>query len=304
MTALRTTFIGWGGCACRHAAILANLDQVQLVGSGNRGLAKAEPFTQQYAGGRARTYVEFEPMFAELDLDLVYICLPPHARGRAVELACQHGVHVLIEKPIALKRFFLGEPVQIFSMQDNRFHGDVEGYTSDDASGPTIRCELGGLAVLAATNGAILHGWKYDWRLMLPGLTADFADANHTVFHDTRPVGPDAAALAETVAGDTNMVLAETLDLLAAIRDRRPTAAPIGEGMRGLRLALAASQSAQRNTPVDPAVSPAGQDWISTSGTPRTSRIGSLVENLLAAQSAWLRAYSSLPQCYPISTGT
>ena len=41
-------------------------------------------------------------MFAELGLDVVYICLPPYAHGREVELACEHGVHFLIEKPIAL----------------------------------------------------------------------------------------------------------------------------------------------------------------------------------------------------------
>jgi predicted dehydrogenase len=32
----------------------------------------------------------------------VYICLPPFAHGSEVELACRHGAHLLIEKPIAL----------------------------------------------------------------------------------------------------------------------------------------------------------------------------------------------------------
>jgi predicted dehydrogenase len=332
MTSLRTAFIGCGGFARRHAAILARLDDVQLVGFCNRGLDKAEAFNQVYAGGRAKTYTDYEVMFAELDLDLVYICLPPYAHGREVELACEHGVHFLIEKPIALSlqlaesmaaqvtasrvksqvgfmyrfgeaarqlrqrrppggqagfmvaryacnslhrpwwrdrslsggqlveqaihlldltRFFLGEPVQVFSMQDNLFHGQVEGYTSDDSSGTVIRFVSGGLAVLAATNGAIPNRWDYDWRLMLPGLTADFADANHAVFHDTRPADPGATVPAETVAADTDLYLAETLDLLSAIRDNRPTAVPIEEGLRTLRLALAASQSAQQSHPID-----------------------------------------------------
>jgi predicted dehydrogenase len=340
MTPLRTAILGCGGFARRHAAILAKLDEIQLVGFCNRGLEKAEVFNQQYAGGQARVYTDYEGMFAELDLDLVYICLPPYAHTNEVALACQHGVHFLIEKPIALDmdlaqsmaaqvhasgvksqvgfmfrfgeaarrlkqrlpaegapgvmvaryacnslhkpwwrdkslsggqlveqaihlldmaRFFLGEPVQAYSMQGNLFHSQVEGYTSDDASGTTIRFASGGLAVLAATNGAIPNRWDYDWRLMLPGLTADFSDANHAVFHDTRPLEPGVTAPAETVAGDGDLYLAETLDLLAAIRDDRPTAVPIEEGVRTLRLALAASQAAERNAPVDLAVPASGE---------------------------------------------
>ncbi|MEP7357954.1 MAG: Gfo/Idh/MocA family oxidoreductase [Anaerolineales bacterium] len=332
MTPLRTAILGCGGFARRHAAILAKLEEIELVGFCNQGLEKAEAFNQQYAGGRAQVFGDYEAMFAELALDLVYICLPPYAHGNEVALACQHGAHFLIEKPIALDmalaesmaadvaasgvksqvgfmfrfgeaarqlkqrlpptggagfmvaryacnslhkpwwrqknlsggqlveqaihlldmaRFFLGEPVQVYAMQGNLFHQGVERYTADDASGTTIRFASGGLAVLAATNGAIPNRWEYDWRLMLPGLTADFSDANHAVFHDTRPLEPGKAAPAETVAGDGDLYLAETLDLLAAIRDDRPTAVPIEEGVRTLRLALAASQAAERNAPVD-----------------------------------------------------
>ena len=161
--------------------------------------------------------------------------------GQLVEQA----IHLL-----DLTRYFLGEPTQVFSMQGNLFHRLVEGYTSDDASGTVIQFAAGGLAVLAATNGAIPNRWDYDWRLMLPGLTADFADANHAVFHETQPLAAGAVAPAESVAADVDLYRAETLDLLAAIRDNRPTAVPIEEGVRTLRLALAASQSAQHSLPV------------------------------------------------------
>ena len=46
------------------------------------------------------------------------------------------------------------------------------------------------------------------------------------------------------------MYLAQTLDLLAAIRDDRPLVAPIEEGVRSLALALAATESAMRHAPV------------------------------------------------------
>jgi len=159
-----------------------------------------------------------------------------------------HGFHGAVERTKSTVTVpFLYPSV----VQGNLFHSQVAGYTSDDASGTTIRFASGGLAVLAATNGAIPNRWDYDWRLMLPGLTADFSDANHAVFHDTRPVDPGVTVPAETVASDGDLYLAETLDLLAAIRDNRPTAVPIEEGVRTLRLALAASQAAERNAPVD-----------------------------------------------------
>jgi predicted dehydrogenase len=269
-------------------------------------------------------------MFEELDLDLVYICLPPFAHRDEVELACRHGVHFLIEKPIALTldlaqdmarcvresgvksqvgfmyrygaaarwldqymrdagvgakgfmvaryfcnslhrpwwrdrsksggqlveqvihlvdlaRFFLGEPVRVYSMQDNLFHRDVKDYTVEDASGTVIRFDSGGMAVFAASNGAVPNRWDYDMRVILPGLTADFEDANHAVFHHTDREWPATTS----VASEQDMHLAETLDLLAAIREDRPTAVPIEEGVRSLRLALAAARSAEEDAPVD-----------------------------------------------------
>jgi predicted dehydrogenase len=269
-------------------------------------------------------------MFEELDLDLVYICLPPFAHNNQVELACRHGVHFLIEKPIALTmdlahrmagqvrqsgvksqvgfmfrhgeavlwlkryigetgirglgfltaryfcnslhrwwwrdrsksggqlveqvihlvdlaRFFLGEPVRVYSMQGNLFHGQVQDYTAEDASGTVIRFAFGGMAVFAATNGAIPNRWDSDLRVILPGLTADFEDANHAVFHHT---GGRWAATT-TVAAEKDVHLAETLDLIAAIHDDRPTAVPIEEGVRSLQVVLAAAQSAAQDAPVD-----------------------------------------------------
>src|SRR5687768_5263866 len=102
MAPLRTAIIGCGRFARRHAANLARLDAVELVGFCNRMLAKAVEFNDTYAGGRGLVYADYERMFEELALDLVYICLPPYAHDREVELACRYGVHFLIEKPIAL----------------------------------------------------------------------------------------------------------------------------------------------------------------------------------------------------------
>lgn len=330
MRPLRTGMIGCGHFARKqHAAHLATLEEISLVGFCDQAIENAIAFSEQFAGGKAQVYVDCERMLEELGLDLVYICLPPFAHGNEVALACRHGVHLLIEKPIALTldlawsmveevrksgvksqvgfmwrhgeavrrlraymhaagvegrgfisaRYFcnslhrpwwrdrsksggqlveqiihlvdltralLGEPVRVYSAQDNLFHRDVTDYTVEDASGTVIRFASGGMAVLAASNGAIPNRWDSDVRVCLPGLTADLEDANRGVFHHTAKECPPTV-----VAGEMDAYLAETLDLLAAIRDDRPTAAPMEEGYRSLRLALAAARSAELDAPVD-----------------------------------------------------
>jgi predicted dehydrogenase len=155
----------------------------------------------------------------------------------------------LVEQVIHLfdmARYFLGEPVQVYSVQDNLFHGDVEDYTVEDASATVIRFASGGIGVISATNGAIPNRWEYDWRLVLPGLTADFSNANQAVFHHT----DRAYSSTTTIAAERDLYLAETLDLIAAIREDRNPAVPIEEGVLSLNLVLAAANAAQQNLPV------------------------------------------------------
>lgn len=330
MAPLRTGIIGCGHFARKqHAAHLASLADVQLVGFCDAVAENARAFNRDFGGDQGQVYTDCARMFAELDLDLVYICLPPFAHGNEVALACQHGVHYLIEKPIALTldlaasmvqatrksgvksqvgfmwrhgqavrrlrehigaggaaggfisaryfcnslhrpwwrdrsksggqlveqiihlvdltRFLLGEPARVYSAQENLFHRDVPDYTVEDASGTVIRFASGGLAVLAASNGAIPGRWEGDLRVCLRGLTADLWEPNRGTFYDTARTDPAP----EVMEGGEDPYLAETLDLLAAIREDRDTAAPIEEGYRSLRLALAAARSAELDAPVD-----------------------------------------------------
>jgi predicted dehydrogenase len=330
MKPLRTAIIGCGGIANRHAERLAALADVQLVGFCDRVAARAATYNQRYADGQAQVYEDYERLYEALDLDLVYICLPPFAHGREVELACEQGIHFFIEKPIALTielaesmatwveesgvktqvgfmyrhgeavqwlkrymqdleaaergfltaryfcnslhsgwwrdrsksggqvveqiihlfdlaRFLLGEPVRVYSMQENLFHRDAEGYTVEDASGTVVRFQSGSIGVFAATNGAIPNRWDYDLRVMVSGLTADFDNQNQAVFHHTAGAWPTTTS----IGSEKDVFLAETLDLLAAIREDRPTAVPIQEGVRSLRFVLAAAESAEQDTPID-----------------------------------------------------
>ena len=147
---------------------------------------------------------------------------------------------------IDLTRFFLGEPIKVYSMQDNLFHRSDGEYTSEDSSATVIRFDSGGIATIAATNGAIPNRWDYDWRFFTGDLTANFSDANHAIFHQTTE--KDLPEI--TIAAEDDLYLAETLDLLAAIREDRDPVVPIEEGVLSLKLALAATQAAEEDSPV------------------------------------------------------
>ncbi len=303
------------------------LKEISLVGFCDQAIENALSFNEAFGPGEV--FNNHEQMFGYMDLDLVYICLPPYAHTNEVELACQHGVHFLIEKPIALSmelakqmaeyvrasgvkcqvgfmyrhgdavkwlkdhmrrsmapeagfmiaryacnslhrdwwrdktksggqlveqvihlldmaRFFLGEPCQVYSVQRNLFHTGIKDYTGEDTSATTISFESGGIAVISATNGAIQNRWDYDWRVVLPTITADFTDANHALIHKTNQVW--ASTL--TVASEKDLLMAQALDLITAIREDRTPSVPIEEGVRSLNLALGAVHSAQQDIPI------------------------------------------------------
>ncbi len=142
---------------------------------------------------------------------------------------------------IDLMRHLMGEPETVYSRQGNLFHRDVPDYTVEDVSATVFGFPNGAAGVVYATNGAIPNRWTNDYRLVASNLTADFSDANHAQFTYTQQPGLPA----ETIASDRDFYLAETVDLVNAIRHDGQTRIPIREGARSLDLALAATRSAE-----------------------------------------------------------
>jgi predicted dehydrogenase len=103
MKPLRTGLLGCGGFAHRHAALLASLpEEVELVAFCDRNAPKARAFAEQYTAGRAAVFTQHHALLDQADLTLLIICLPPYGHTDEVELAAARGIHLLIEKPIAL----------------------------------------------------------------------------------------------------------------------------------------------------------------------------------------------------------
>lgn len=94
--------IGCGGIASMHMQVLSRIRDVQLVSFCDIVEDRAREFNAKYAGGAANVYTDFSRMLEREGLDIVYVCLPPFAHSNEVELAAERGIHVFIEKPIAL----------------------------------------------------------------------------------------------------------------------------------------------------------------------------------------------------------
>jgi predicted dehydrogenase len=95
---MRVGILGTGGIAARHAAA-AQAAGLTLVAACGRDAEKTDTFAGRF---RMNPYTEFGRMLAEASLDILIVALPPHAHGGQVEAAAAAGVHLLVEKPIAL----------------------------------------------------------------------------------------------------------------------------------------------------------------------------------------------------------
>src|SRR5919106_4111518 len=103
MKRLHTAILGCGGFANRHAQnLIALSEEIELAAFCDHHDYNAREFSEKYTEGKASIFTDPQDMFEKAGLDLVVICLPPFAHTDEVELAAQHGVHILIEKPIAL----------------------------------------------------------------------------------------------------------------------------------------------------------------------------------------------------------
>ncbi|HDH06992.1 MAG TPA: Gfo/Idh/MocA family oxidoreductase [Thermoproteales archaeon] len=96
---MKIGFIGAGGIANLHAKKILNIEDVEIVAVSDIVIEKAKSFAEKYGG---KPYSDYREMFDKEKLDAVWICIPPFAHKDEVILAAEKGIHVFIEKPIAL----------------------------------------------------------------------------------------------------------------------------------------------------------------------------------------------------------
>lgn len=96
----RLAVIGAGLIGQKHAALIANSSAATLV-----GICDADPGRRSIAGQfQAPFFQSLESLLTEVKPSGVIIATPNHAHASVAEICARHGVHLLVEKPIAETR--------------------------------------------------------------------------------------------------------------------------------------------------------------------------------------------------------
>ena len=100
MSGLRVALLGCGGIAARHAGAVGTLSgRMNLVACVGRDPERTAAFAGEHGG---EPFVDLDRMIDSCAPDLLIATLPPYARGGEIEHAAARGLHLLVEKPIAL----------------------------------------------------------------------------------------------------------------------------------------------------------------------------------------------------------
>ncbi|MDZ7723298.1 MAG: Gfo/Idh/MocA family oxidoreductase [candidate division KSB1 bacterium] len=95
---VKTAIVGLGKVAHLHAKGLVNAEHSEFTAVCSRSINKAQEFAAQYG---VQPYDDLEQMIHETDIQVLVICTPHPFHADPVLTAAQHGVHSLIEKPMA-----------------------------------------------------------------------------------------------------------------------------------------------------------------------------------------------------------
>jgi predicted dehydrogenase len=92
--------IGLGNIANQFATDLQLLEDAEIVAVASRNIDNANAFAQKYNCPKA--YNSYDPLFADENVDIIYIATPHNSHAELSIKALENGKHVLCEKPIAL----------------------------------------------------------------------------------------------------------------------------------------------------------------------------------------------------------
>lgn len=147
----RIGFIGAGGIAHRHFGVLEHFEDVTVVAVADVDMARA---TEGAARFGARAFDSAIAMLDAVEIDALFICVPPFAHGEPELLAIEREIPFFVEKPVALD---IGTAEDVAASVDRLGLVTAVGYhwryldTVDEVK-----------ALLAATPARLLSGYWLD----------------------------------------------------------------------------------------------------------------------------------------------
>jgi predicted dehydrogenase/glycosyltransferase involved in cell wall biosynthesis len=95
----RIGFIGAGGIAHRHFGVLEQFEDVEIVAIADVDAARADEAAARFG---ARAFTDIDAMLDAVEVDALYICVPPFAHGAPERTAIARRLPFFVEKPVAL----------------------------------------------------------------------------------------------------------------------------------------------------------------------------------------------------------
>jgi len=96
---VRVGFLGAGGMASTHMNALQAVEDVRISAVADIVRERAEAAASRFL---ARAYPDLDEMLSGEKLDALYVCVPPFAHADHELTAINRGLHLFVEKPVAL----------------------------------------------------------------------------------------------------------------------------------------------------------------------------------------------------------
>lgn len=110
--------VGLGKISTQFVEDLLLVKDAKVHAVASRTQEKANAFAQKF--NVAKAYGSYDALFADPEVDIIYIGTPHDSHEELSIKALEHGKHVLCEKPIALNKVQAKRMVEV-SMKKNRF---------------------------------------------------------------------------------------------------------------------------------------------------------------------------------------
>ncbi len=98
---VKVAFVGCGGIHQVHGANMSKHPDVNIVGHCDVVLERAEQAASRFGG---EAFSEFGAMYDKAKPHAVFVLVPPYAHCGMEEAAAERGIHLFIEKPVALTK--------------------------------------------------------------------------------------------------------------------------------------------------------------------------------------------------------
>jgi len=102
MNKINIGIVGLGTIAKKaHVPVLSTFKGVNIKGAADVDVKKGQEFAKKW--NIPEVYEDYNKMYENADLDVVFVCLPNFLHFEAVKSALEHDFHVFCEKPMGLR---------------------------------------------------------------------------------------------------------------------------------------------------------------------------------------------------------